>query len=383
MAKVRVLVCLASYHPDHDATGPNQSMRAMAKVLADTHEFYVLGAKPLGLPHGTDVRPEWCWDGFCFSRQLPSPLRVFQLLHILRSFEYDVLMMSSVFDPRLSIPVTLIRRLRLAVEKPIVLSVRGELARGALSLKGAKKRAYLSLVRAAKLFSSVQLHASSSGEFEDIQRADLYPASILFARDASLLFESPEHTPAATGDALRVMFLGRVARVKNVDKIIDILSRVDASIRLQIVGPLIDTLYWQDCENMIAGLSPNIEVDVLGSRPLAEVPTLLAANDLMFLPTKGENFGHAILESLTAGTPVLISDQTPWRGLAARKAGWDLPLDNPQAFVDVIEAFARMSADERAKWRAGARAMAEDYYANNNAAEEIRDMINTVIAAGP
>ena len=33
--------------------------------------------------------------------------------------------------------------------------------------------------------------------------------------------------------------------------------------------------------------------------------------DLLFLPTKGENFGHVILESMSAGTPVLISDTTP------------------------------------------------------------------------
>ena len=32
------------------------------------------------------------------------------------------------------------------------------------------------------------------------------------------------------------------------------------------------------------------------------------------------------IESLMAGRPVLISDQTPWRGLEQEKCGWDVPL---------------------------------------------------------
>ena len=55
----------------------------------------------------------------------------------------------------------------------------------------------------------------------------------------------------------------------------------------------------------------------------------MAANDLFFLPTRGENFGHVIAEALSVGTPVLISDQTPWRKLAAVGLGHDLPLAVP------------------------------------------------------
>lgn len=55
------------------------------------------------------------------------------------------------------------------------------------------------------------------------------------------------------------------------------------------------------------------------------------------LPTKGENFGHAIFEALNLGKPVLISDQTPWRNLSAAGAGWDLPLDSQDAFVEALQ----------------------------------------------
>ena len=51
-----------------------------------------------------------------------------------------------------------------------------------------------------------------------------------------------------------------------------------------------------------------------------------------FFPTLGENYGHVIYEALDSGCPVLISDQTPWRGLSEVGAGWDLPLDKPDLF---------------------------------------------------
>ena len=34
-----------------------------------------------------------------------------------------------------------------------------------------------------------------------------------------------------------------------------------------------------------------------------------------------------MVEAWAHGRPVLLSDQTPWRGLAELDLGWDLPLD--------------------------------------------------------
>src|SRR4029077_18813526 len=52
----------------------------------------------------------------------------------------------------------------------------------------------------------------------------------------------------------------------------------------------------------------------------------LSEHHFFFMPTANENFGHAIVEALLAGCPLITSDQTPWRELARRGVGWDLPL---------------------------------------------------------
>jgi len=78
-------------------------------------------------------------------------------------------------------------------------------------------------------------------------------------------------------------------------------------------------------------------------------PTL-RKHDLFFFPTLGENFGHVIFESLAAGVPVLVSDQTPWRDLDQRGAGWVRSLEDVQGFANVIDAYANALPSERAQY---------------------------------
>ena len=63
------------------------------------------------------------------------------------------------------------------------------------------------------------------------------------------------------------------------------------------------------------------------------------------MPTKGENFGHSIAESLAAGTPVLISDRTPWCDIDRGSAGNVVSLDRPDKFIKNIEHYLFMNED--------------------------------------
>ena len=74
----------------------------------------------------------------------------------------------------------------------------------------------------------------------------------------------------------------------------------------------------------------------------------MAQHDLLFLPTWGEAFGHVILEAMASGCPVLISDRTRWRGLEAAGVGWDVSLDDPEGFRDVLR---RCIAMDSVAWR--------------------------------
>jgi hypothetical protein len=116
-------------------------------------------------------------------------------------------------------------------------------------------------------------------------------------------------------------------------------------------------------------------VNVCGAIPPDEVVERLAGYDLMILPTGGENYGHAIVDSFVAGTPVMISDQTPWRDLESHRAGIDLPLSETEQWLRWLRRFGAMEANELALWRAGARQHGERSIGSTEAAAEMEECL--------
>ena len=98
---------------------------------------------------------------------------------------------------------------------------------------------------------------------------------------------------------------------------------------------------------LINKLPKNVETNYFGSIKPDQASKIFYNYDLFFFPTGGENYGHVIAESLSMGTPVLISDKTPWRNLHDDDLGWDVPLDSEESFVTIIEELAKSSVDER------------------------------------
>ena len=67
---------------------------------------------------------------------------------------------------------------------------------------------------------------------------------------------------------------------------------------------------------------------------------------LFLFPTRSENFGYVIVEALSAGCPVATSDQTPWKDLRGKNAGWWIPLSRPEEYRAVVEKMVAMNDAE-------------------------------------
>ena len=46
------------------------------------------------------------------------------------------------------------------------------------------------------------------------------------------------------------------------------------------------------------------------------------------------------------GTPVIISDQTPWRGMEEAGVGWDIALSDKHAFTNAIRRIIEMDSNK-------------------------------------
>jgi len=158
--------------------------------------------------------------------------------------------------------------------------------------------------------------------------------------------EDTGHPAEKVPGSLRLVFLSRISRMKNLDGALALLRGLPGQIRLDICGPIDDADYWAECQRTIAALPRNVRVDYRGVIAHEQVVDVLKEAHLFLLPTRGENFGHAIVEAWAAGLPVLISDRTPWRGLERKGAGWDVPLEQPERFERILADFVQMDGTE-------------------------------------
>jgi glycosyltransferase involved in cell wall biosynthesis len=252
--------------------------------------------------------------------------------------------------------------------RQIIVAPRGQFSPGALALKSLKKRFYVWLVKALGLFKNVVWHASSEFEMKDI--LSIFPAAkvsvapilsplISAGMNSSRDNYSRRTPPKKTVGALNLIFLSRVSPMKNLEGALKLLARLRGQVFFDIYGIIGDCQYWSECQALMASLPPNIRVRYLGEAPFESASKVFEGHHFLLLPTRGENFGHVIIESLVAGCPVLISDQTPWRNLEKEGVGWDLPLDPPDKFASMLQRCVDMQNAEYARMAQSARRYGE------------------------
>ncbi len=371
-----VMILLGAFWPGHEATGPNMSARAMCDALSDEFSFRIIARdRPFGATEPLVDHSQWYDQGSKKIHYLPvGRAGAKGLAQLIRQTPHDMLMLNSFFDREFTLPALMARRMGHIPAKPALLSPRGEFSGGALSIKGGRKAIFHRIASIAGLLDGVRIHATSLQEAEDARSAfPAVPVSVI--ENFRPLFALPDYRPPQTEGRLRVAILGRISPVKRLDMAIQALKAAGRPVQFDIYGPVSDPDYWAHCQREIASLPETVRVSYCGEIANAEVAERMANYDVMLLPSLSENFGHAIFESLAAGTPVIIGDQTPWRGLAALKAGWDVGVNDLAGFSAALQSAADMDGPTRLIWRKGARACAEAHFRNNKAPEAMRVLI--------
>ena len=361
-ARPRVLVLSDHYLPAFRAGGPVRSLANLVERLGDRVDFHVVtrlhdfGGAPLPGVRADAWQPVGRAQVYYASRP-SSPSGGVRAA--LGAGACDVLYFNSLFSPHFTLRPLLLRRLGRLPPRPVVVAPRGELYPGALAQKRAKKLAFLAAARLAGLYRGVTWQATSADEAEQVRR--WFGAGARVVRAGNLGAPPPAHAagvpprPAKHPGRLKIAFLSRIAPKKNLAGALELLAGVDGEVELDAWGPHEDPAYLARCRAAAAALPPQVRVRFPGEVEHAGVERLLAGYHLFLLPTQGENFGHAIAEALRAGVPVLISDRTPWRGLVARGAGWDLPLERPDEFRRVLRECVAMDGAAWSALAEGAR----------------------------
>ncbi len=306
------------------------------------------------------------------------------LRKVINETEHDAVYLNSFLSPKMTGLPLLLRRLKQVPQKPWILAPRGEFAPAALSAKSFKKRVYMALAKTMGLYDNLIWQASAAHETNDIRTA-----MGARANQMSVVPNLPRAPMAADEDRLpivsrreprplRVVFLSRLAPVKNLDFLLDVLATVRREVEFTIHGLQENPKYWQQCQAKLAALPANIHATYEGPVLPDDVPHAFSKHDLFVLPSRGENFGHVVLESLSSGTSVLVSDRTPWRG-GETDALEVLSLDDPNAWRDAIERWTTLDARGRQARRDDALAFAYDYIEHRAGVDECRQFFLSAV----
>ncbi|MCF6445730.1 glycosyltransferase family 4 protein [Nereida sp. MMG025] len=350
--KPKVLVFVRHYLPGFKSGGPQTSVRNLVDGLKDRFDFSIVTLDhDLGdsEPYSDVECGTWNEMDGCRVFYLSEEQRKLSFIaRLLKETDHDLLYLNGVFSSTTTILPLLARKLhRRLTSSPCIVVPRGSFSEAAMTLKAPKKRIFLAMTKLFGLFKGVYWQASSVYEATDVLRwTSVEKNRVFVARNLPKTVPDAFADRAFDGSALRVIFLGRVSPMKNLAYALDALSFCKADVDFNIFGPMEDMAYWRECEEKIEALPSSIKVTYHGGINPNEVSSKLRGHDLMFLPTRGENYGHVIFEALANGTPVLISDKTPWRSFPVG-VGEVLSLDDPRCFAGYIEKMAQLSPEKK------------------------------------
>lgn len=356
--KKTVFVLNDHYLPGYKAGGPIRTISNIVSRLSDHIDFKVItGDRDLGdtKPYPEITADVWLRGEHSEVLYLSPGLRsTIQLCRVLITSHYDTLYLNSLFSRKFTMLPLLLFWLKLTPCRQVVVASRGSCATSALDIKQLRKSLFLKIARSIGLFKGIVWHASSEHEAADIialfgRSSDVFTvtAPVVIAPDMpALTLDNSIITRVKLPGAVRIIFLGRIAKMKNLDFALSLLHDLKGEVVFDIYGPSEDKLYWEECTKLIDTLPPNIKVHYCGVVEHDNVNGIFKNYHLLLLPTLGENFGHVILESLVNGCPVIISNRTPWRNLEKEGVGWDLPLEHAALFSEALQRCVEMSQSD-------------------------------------
>jgi glycosyltransferase involved in cell wall biosynthesis len=244
----------------------------------------------------------------------------------------------------------------------------------ALEQKWFKKKIYLAVLKPILKWRRVAFHATDAAEAEYIRSyAGVKSKVFVVPNFPGMLELMPAHKESGK---LKLITVALIGPMKNHHLVLKALRQCKEEIEYIICGPVYVREYWQNCEELISQLPPNIKVNYVGSVPNEQVRYLLRDAHVFICPSKSENYGHAIVEALSAGKPVIISHNTPWHLLKEQRSGLNSDL-NEASLANAISFFAAMDNTVYSDWVNGAG----DYVKRHVNMDSIRKGYNNMFSS--
>lgn len=333
---MKILIVMGGFFPGKKYGGPPVSINNFCSLMKEHECFIVTRDHDLfETKRFESIRQGWNDRDNCKVLYIPdSEYNKTGFEKVIREKRPDLIYLQGLFQPCVFPCLQLAKKYII----PVLLAPRGELCAGALNIKKWKKMPYIEVVKALGLVRNIHWQSTSDEETEAIK--ELMKADDDHIHRLDNIPSIPKHEyprrEKIAGEG-RFVFLSRIHPKKNLLFAISLFKGIEEKAEFDIYGPLEDEEYWKQCQEEIKKLPENVKVEYKGLVDHDQVHEVFSQYDAFLFPTLSENYGHVIAESLIVGTPVIISDQTPWNDVNEAKAGWAIPLSDEGRFVEVIQ----------------------------------------------
>lgn len=213
---------------------------------------------------------------------------------------------------------------------PVVLSPRGMLTSYSQHNRHSFAKRLIHVFIGKRLLSYCHIHTTSLQEKADVLQIIQTKNITVIPNLINLAPVTYKPQPISIHSTLNLIFLSRIEEKKGLELLFDALVLIDFPWRLTILGPGVEN-YVKSLKDRAVHLKISDRIKWYGQVNDQDKFELMAAHDVLVLTSYNENFANVVLESLSVGTAVLISDKV---GLAAyvkdKDLGWicDLTIDD-------------------------------------------------------
>ncbi|MDQ3846997.1 MAG: glycosyltransferase [Bacteroidota bacterium] len=365
-----ILIICNYFYPAWKAGGPIESLKNLVNALNENLSIFLVCSiydlhenKPLtGVKAG-----EWNMVNHAQVRYLQfDEIKYSIIKKLIIERNADAIYTNGLFSMPFVIYPLLIWKIWCNKKSRFILSPRGMLQKGALKSKTLKKRLFICALKLFQLHKNVEWHATDEQECIDIRNHFGKNSRVFIVPNIPKKPCPAPRTITKKPGELKLIYLSLVAEKKNLHLSLKWLKELNTKIVYDIYGPIKDKAYWNICKQLIEDMPEIIKVSYKGQVFPDKVQDKFSEYHSLLLPTKGENFGHAIYECLSVGRPVIISTETPWKNLEVKKAGYDIDLRDEEKFKTAIKTLYAMDENEFRTWSENAHTIAGNYWRENN-----------------
>ncbi len=367
------------FYPFSDAGGPIRSIENILSLLKPSFNISLLTSNQ-------DLKGNILHDGIKSNYANLEPKTGCSIIYITNNLQglntllntikpFDTIYINGLFKPSLNF-VPIIK------SNKLIVAPRGMLQAPLLKQKWFQKKLYLSLLKFIFYFKKVKWHATTKQEASEIRHVFGNKSDIKIISNMPVTPNIESKNSVKESHSLSLVYYGLIVENKGLLILIQNLKTLNLPISLDIYGSVKDQSYWKECLHEIKNNQSLAKFNYFGHADPSESQTILAKYDAFVLLTKGENFGHSIYEALSVGTPIIITNKTPWQfNESANPPGWIINYDTDGFDTDTLKQtltnLYHMDNDAYALSSKAAHTYAVDFYTSHDFKKEYTDLFNS------